>query len=379
MHDAPRRVTERRIVTASPSEPDRDEAIGAVAEAGAAGPVLSNRLSHLAGEARLANRTFQRNSAAAMVAYVAAGRALAEARDGARRGEWAAVLSVAGIEERTARNMIRAARGGWSGELLTAAGGVRVALAVEAWRARLADGAAVAGPPEAVAALAGGAAAFIAYCQAAGEAPGEVVESLAAPGAAVEIPESDSGSGEPAADENDGSGKWHPARPSSNEWYSPSWIVEPARAVLGSIDLDPASCAEANETIRAARFYTAADDGMAQPWRGRVWLNPPYSDRDLIRWVTKLVAARASGAVPEAVVLLPAYTETRMSQAALAACDAVCFPARRVQFHRPGLPATNPPAASMLVYFGARVDRFRAAYSDRGLVLPGASAWPEAA
>ncbi len=149
--------------------------------------------------------------------------------------------------------------------------------------------------------------------------------------------------------------------------------------MLGGFDLDPASCAEANETIRAARYFTANDDGMGQPWRGRIWLNPPYSDRDLIRWVTKLVESFDSGAVPEAVMLLPAYVETRMGQAALARCDAVCFPARRVQFNRPGLPATNPPAASMLCYFGARVDRFRAAYSGRGLVMPGVWAWPEAA
>lgn len=361
-----------------PMATDRDEAIGAVAEAG--GPVLSNRLAHLAGTAGEANRTYLRSSAAALAAYVDAGRALAEARESAKRGAWAAVLSVAGIEERTARNMIRIARGGWTGETLTAAGGVRVALDVEAWRGRLADGAAVAGPAAALAALAGGAAAFVAYCTGAGESAADVVESLAAPVDGGEKAETVSGNDEAEAAGNDGTGKWHPARPSSNEWYSPAWIVEPARTVLGGFDLDPASCAEANETIRAARYFTANDDGMGQPWRGKVWLNPPYSDRDLIRWVTKLVEAFDSGTVPEAVMLLPAYVETRMGQAALGRCNAVCFPARRVQFNRPGLPATNPPAGSMVVYFGARVDRFRAAYSERGLVLPGASwAWPEAA
>lgn len=354
--------------------------IGALPEAGGgAGPVLSNRLAHLAGEARTAARTYRRSSAQAMAAYVAAGKVLAEARESARRGEWSAVLAVAGVEERTALNMMRLARGGWTGETVTAAGGVRVALDVEAWRGRLADGAAVAGPPAAVAGLAGGPAKFVAYCEGAGEAPADVVAGLAAPGADGEKPETVSGNDDAPAFRNAGEGKWNPARPSSNEWYSPSWIVEPARTVLGGFDLDPASCAEANETIRAARYFTANDDGMAQPWRGRVWCNPPYSDRDLVRWVTKLVEAFDSGDVPEAVMLLPAYTETKMSQTALARCKAVCFPARRVQFNRPGLPATNPPAASMLVYFGARVERFRAAYSDRGLVLPGGWAWPAAA
>ena len=34
----------------------------------------------------------------------------------------------------------------------------------------------------------------------------------------------------------------------SQEWYTPAPILERVRAVLGPIDLDPASCEEANPT-----------------------------------------------------------------------------------------------------------------------------------
>jgi len=62
----------------------------------------------------------------------------------------------------------------------------------------------------------------------------------------------------------------------TNEWYTPPDLIGKARRVLGGFDLDPASCAEADATVQAARYLTEADDGLAHQWHGRIWLNPPY-------------------------------------------------------------------------------------------------------
>jgi hypothetical protein len=56
---------------------------------------------------------------------------------------------------------------------------------------------------------------------------------------------------------------------SHNEWYTPSRYVDAGRRVLGAIDLDPASCARANETVKASIYWTKADDGLKQPWN--IW------------------------------------------------------------------------------------------------------------
>ena len=65
----------------------------------------------------------------------------------------------------------------------------------------------------------------------------------------------------------------------SNEHYTPEPIVEAARSVLGVIELDPASCTLGQEVVKAIAWYgpgsELAEDGLAEPWMGKVFLNPP--------------------------------------------------------------------------------------------------------
>jgi len=62
----------------------------------------------------------------------------------------------------------------------------------------------------------------------------------------------------------------------SFEHYSPPHIFPSIRRVMGDIDLDPASCAEANQVVRSRQIYTIEHDGLSLPWKGRIFLNPPY-------------------------------------------------------------------------------------------------------
>jgi phage N-6-adenine-methyltransferase len=57
------------------------------------------------------------------------------------------------------------------------------------------------------------------------------------------------------------------------------------------------------------RFFTADDDALTKKWRGRVWLNPPYSR--VAEFVEKAYSEVQDGHASVVVALVPARTDTR--------------------------------------------------------------------
>jgi hypothetical protein len=122
-----------------------------------------------------------------------------------------------------------------------------------------------------------------------------------------------------------------------NEWFTPADWVERARQALGGIDLDPASHAVAQRTVRAGHFFTIADDGLSRPWFGRVWLNPPYHREMLWRFVGKLVEEVASGRVEQAILLTHNYTDTEWFHVAARAARAMARISPPTSFRPPSI------------------------------------------
>lgn len=60
------------------------------------------------------------------------------------------------------------------------------------------------------------------------------------------------------------------------EYYTPGFVTDAARYVMGAIDLDPASSVKANETVKAKRFFTKDIDGLSRRWEGKVFMNHPF-------------------------------------------------------------------------------------------------------
>ena len=155
-----------------------------------------------------------------------------------------------------------------------------------------------------------------------------------------------------------------------NEWYTPAKYIDAARAVMGGIDLDPASSLIANQTVQAAMYYTAEDNGLSRPWSGRVWLNPPYAQPLIGLFCGALRDALESGTVAEAISLTNNATETAWFADLLANAAAVCFVRGRIKFvDMSGRESGAPLQGQVVVYSGPNVSAFGALFSVFGTVL----------
>lgn len=125
------------------------------------------------------------------------------------------------------------------------------------------------------------------------------------------------------------------------------WLTDPKiiRA-LGTFDLDP--CAPVSRPWEMAQtHYTILDNGLTLPWRGRVWLNPPYGLKTR-QWM-QLLTAHQNG-----IALIYARTETKIFFPHVwNHADAVFFFAGRLLFYNAdGTPCTNKKTGK-IEYAGA--------------------------
>ena len=154
-----------------------------------------------------------------------------------------------------------------------------------------------------------------------------------------------------------------------NEWFTPVEFLEAARDVLGGFDLDPASSEQANETVKAAEFFTLETDGLSRDWHGRVWLNPPYAQPAVAEFIAKLVEEYNAGHVEAAILLTHNYTDTAWFHLLAGAATAICFTRGRVKFESPTGDVAAPTQGQAFSYFGTDVEAFAVRFANIGFVV----------
>lgn len=153
----------------------------------------------------------------------------------------------------------------------------------------------------------------------------------------------------------------------SYEWYTPRAYIEAAREVMGSIDLDPASCDEAQKVVKAKKYYTIEDDGLSQLWFGNVFLNPPYNMPAVQQFSDRAIHEYEWNTISAAIVLVNNATDTGWFHRLLD--YPVCFPLGRVQFWTADKPNLGARQGQAFFYLGENINKFGKVFSDFGVVL----------
>ncbi len=128
-----------------------------------------------------------------------------------------------------------------------------------------------------------------------------------------------------------------------HEWLTPPALIK----ALGEFDLDP--CAPTPETrpwATAKTHFDISNNGLTQPWHGRVWLNPPYENKIAGQFLARMVE-HGNG-----VVLIYARTETaNFFEYVWPKADALLFLKGRLTFcHVDGTPASNGGGGTFRAY-----------------------------
>jgi len=186
----------------------------------------------------------------------------------------------------------------------------------------------------------------------------------------------------------------------TNEHYTPKAIVEAARATLGTIELDPASCQLGNSVVGAMAWYgpgsDLAEDGLAEPWLGKVFLNPPGGNvpeqykglgtkSNAALWWSALAGYWSEGEV-EAAIFVGFTLEILRAAQAIDVTQPLdfplCVPKSRIRFDTEEggkrIASTSPTHANVIVYLPPKpwkigrksstvmVDQFVSAFSPLG-------------
>lgn len=145
-----------------------------------------------------------------------------------------------------------------------------------------------------------------------------------------------------------GIGSHQSPRNATDIWLTPPDIIH----ALGPFDLDPCAAPNPRPWDTAIGHYTLPQDGLTLPWKGRVWLNPPYGNPAIVApWMRRMVE-HGNG-----IALIFARTETEMFfETVWKAADACFFLGGRLHFHRAdgSRAGNNSGAPSVLVAYGAR-------------------------
>jgi len=136
-----------------------------------------------------------------------------------------------------------------------------------------------------------------------------------------------------------------PADPNDRDtWTTRLWVYRIVHQIFRPL-LDPCCFAK---TAKCRFYYTADEDGLAQPWFGRVFANPPFGRGRIDQWVAKFLHECLENSVL-VVALIPLNVDSNWWKRYVAHphVDIISFPGR-VSF---GGCKSSPPFRTCLAIY----------------------------
>lgn len=139
--------------------------------------------------------------------------------------------------------------------------------------------------------------------------------------------------------------EWEPCVGATDEWYTPRYIFD---ALGANFDLDVSAPIGGPRHVPASAYLTAEDNGLARPWYGTVWMNPPFGGRNgLVPWLDRFFDHG------DGIALTPDRTSAPWWQEANRKADATLFVAGKIKFERPdGSTGKSPGSGTTLFAAG---------------------------
>lgn len=184
----------------------------------------------------------------------------------------------------------------------------------------------------------------------------------------------------------------------TQEWYTPTWILDTVRAFLGGIGLDPASSPTANRLVRAGtyrylnipeRYLTGHESPRERelklkqlsaqqlhnspPWKAQtVFLNPPFNNTPM--WVDRMLGEYGELNFEEGILLVNSACGYKWWES-LHRQVTVCLLEERQEFlqydpvHDEFYTKGPAKKGQTLAYFGEYNYSFEDTFKDYGRVL----------
>lgn len=137
-------------------------------------------------------------------------------------------------------------------------------------------------------------------------------------------------------------GRFHePSVGITSDWYTPPEIFDALGLVF---DLDPCSPFPLSCHVPARHVFNSFDDGLKQPWRGLVFMNPPFGGRNgHVPWLRKFLA-HGNG-----VAIARAYTSSAWFHEWAVNAETMLFPKGKTKFIRPNGEAGKSPGHGVVL------------------------------